>query len=323
MVEKKESEVDDVVTRLETIIELHTAGSPTTPDVKWTDLPIREIRKQYHCRWSERISYNTVKRILRDLGYKKRRPNKSLATGKSPHRSAQFKLIFYFAFLFSEMENNPILSMDTKKKERLGDLSRNGTVLSKEAPKVHDHDYKHLSKGKIVPGGLYDMKRNEGYVSIGTNNETAEFLADNLIWWWETYGIHHYPSATHLLIFCDCGGANSYRHHAFKKELQRVARYIGIRIVVVHYPPYCSKWNPIEHRLFSQMHRRAQGVIFSSYEQVKQIFEATTTKTGLKIFVRINPKFYQKGLKIKRNEIDANRLLKHPELPQFNYTVLP
>jgi len=256
-------------------------------------LPIGEIRKLYKTEWSERISYGTIKRILRDLGYKKRRPNKCISTGKSPHRAAQFRLVFYFAFLFSEMENNPILSIDTKKKERLGD------------------------------GGFYDMKRNEGYMSIGTNNETAEFLADNLIWWWETYGIHHYPFATHLLVFCDCGGANSYRHHAFKKELQRTARYIGIRIVVVHYPPYCSKWNPIEHRLFSQIHRRAQGAIFTSYEQVKQIFESTTTKTGLKVFVRINHKAYQKGLKVKKDEIDQKRILKHPELPKFNYTILP
>lgn len=286
-------------------------------------MPIGEIRKLYKTEWSERISYGTIKRILRDLGYKKRRPNKCISTGKSPHRAAQFRLVFYFAFLFSEMENNPILSIDTKKKERLGDLSRGGKVLSKDPPEVHDHDYSHLSKGKIVPGGFYDMKRNEGYMSIGTNNETAEFLADNLIWWWETYGIHHYPFATHLLVFCDCGGANSYRHHAFKKELQRTARYIGIRIVVVHYPPYCSKWNPIEHRLFSQIHRRAQGAIFTSYEQVKQIFESTTTKTGLKVFVRINHKAYQKGLKVKKDEIDQKRILKHPELPKFNYTILP
>ena len=167
------------------------------------------------------------------------------------------------------------------------------------------------------------MKRNEGYVSIGTNHETAAFLADNLTWWWESYGIHHYPDATHLLLFCDAGGANSYRHHAFKKEMQRVARFIGIRIVVVHYPPYCSKWNPIEHRLFSQMHHQASGAIFKSYEQVKQIFAQTTTTTGLKVLVRINPQFYAKGIKVKFEDIDHERILYHPELPQFNYTILP
>lgn len=257
------------------------------------------------------------------MGYRKRRPNKALATGQSPFRSEQFRLLFYFAFLFKEMEHNPMLSMDTKKKERLGNLSRGGKVLCQQAPATYDHDYANLAEGKVVPAGLYDMKRNGGYVSIGTNNETAAFLADNLIWWWENYGIHHYPDATHLLIFCDCGGANSYRHHAFKKELQRVARYIGIRIVIAHYPPYCSKWNPIEHRLFSQMHRQAEGCIFLSHEQVKQIYAGTATQTGLKVFVRINDHYYEKGLKITKNQVDEKRILYHPELPQFNYTILP
>lgn len=309
--------------RLEDIISLNAAGSPTDPAVKWTHLKPSDISELYSGKWPDRISNGTVKRLLRKMGYKKRRPSKDLATGRSPFRSEQFGLVFYFAFMFAEMENNPILSMDTKKKELLGDLSRSGKVLCKEAPKTYDHDYAHLSEGKVVPGGLYDMKRNEGYVSIGTNNETAAFIADNLIWWWEDYGIHHYPDATHLLIYCDCGGANGYRHHAFKKELQRVAKYIGIRIVVVHYPPYCSKWNPIEHRLFSQMHRQAEGCVFISYEQVKRIFEATKTKTGLKTFVRINHRQYEKGLGITKEQIEEKRILYHSQLPQFNYTIIP
>lgn len=306
---------------MEDIISLNAAGSPTDPKVKWTHLKPSDIARLYHVKWEESISTSTIKRLLNKMGYRKRKPNKALSTGKSPFRSQQFKIVFYFAYLFAEMDNNPILSMDTKKKERLGNLARSGQVLCKEAPKTYDHDYAHLSEGKVVPGGLYDMKRNEGYVSVGTNNETAAFLADNLIWWWESYGIHHYPDATHLLIYCDCGAANGYRHHAFKKELQRVAKYIGIRIVVVHYPPYCSKWNPIEHRLFSQMHRQAQGVVFSSYEQVRQIFSDTTTKTGLKVFARINNKQYENGLKITKDQIDEKRILYHAELPQFNYTI--
>ena len=213
--------------------------------------------------------------------------------------------------------------MDTKKKEQLGDFKRAGRVYCQKAPETYVQDYNHLSKGKIVPHGLYDMKRNEGYLTIGTNNETAAFLVDNLIWWWETYGIHLYPDATHLLLFCDAGGANSYRHHAFKKELQRFAEYTGIRIVVVHYPPYCSKWNPIEHRLFSQIHLQASGCIFLSYQQVQEVFQRTTTKTGLKVFVRISKIQYQKGIKTTKEQIDPKRILRHQELPQFNYTILP
>lgn len=221
------------------------------------------------------------------------------------------------------MEHNPILSIDTKKKERLGDLDRGGTPLCNEAPPVFDHDYAYLSDGKIVPAGIYDMKENTGFLSIGTNYETAEFIGDNLIWWWENWGINQYPDATYLLIFCDCGGANGYRHYAFKKKLLEVAKYIGIKIQVAHYPPYCSKWNPIEHRLFSQVHRASAGCIFTSYSQVKRIYEGTSTKTGLNIHVRITNKLYYIGLKIGEKDLDKNRILTHSKLPQFNYTLLP
>lgn len=309
--------------RILSIVEPHTAGCPTDPSVKWTHLKPSHISKEYGERYNDSLSHGTIKRILKKLGYVKRRPSKNLAIGKSPFRQQQFKIIFYFAFLFSEMEENPILSMDTKKKEQLGDFKRNGSMYCQKAPSTYTQDYCHLSKGKVVPHGLYDLKRNEGYVSIGTNYETADFLIDNLIWWWANYGIHHYPDATHLLLFCDAGGANSYRHHAFKKELVRLAAYIELKIVVVHYPPYCSKWNPIEHRLFSQMHLQADGAIFLEYVQVKQIFEKTTTKTGLKVFVRINKTIYQKGRKTCKSKVDYNKVLTHPELPQFNYMVVP
>jgi len=321
--EKKECAIIDLKARLEEIISMHTAGSPTDPDVKWTHLRPSAIAKLYQEKWGGHISNGTVKRLLTAMGYRRRRPNKALATGKSPFREQQFRILFRFAFLFAEMEGNPILSMDTKKKERLGNLARGGKVLCNSAPRTYDHDYAHLTEGKVVPAGLYDMKRNEGYLSIGTNHETAAFLADNLIWWWENHGIHHYPDATHLLIYCDCGGANGYRHHAFKKELQRAARHMGLRTVVVHYPPYCSKWNPIEHRLFSQLHRQAEGAVFTSYEQVSKIFGATTTTTGLKVFVRINDTQYEKGIKVTKEQIDEKRILYHPELPQFNYTIIP
>lgn len=203
-------------------------------------------------------------RILKEAGFCKRRPSKTLSTGKSPHRSAQFQLILYFVTLYTQMEHNPMLSMDTKKKERLGNLDRGGKLCSTDKVEVYDHDYAHLSEGEIVPAGIYDIKKI-GYVSIGTNNETAAFLGDNLIHWREEYGIHLYPDASHLLLFCDCDRANGNRHYAFKKKMQEVERYIGIKIQIAHYPPYCSKWNPIEHRLISQMHRVADGCLFVNY----------------------------------------------------------
>lgn len=321
--EKKELTKVDLIATIMSIVSEHTAGSPTDESVKWTHLHAGEIARLYCQRSGDRISHGTVKRILKEAGFRKRRPSKALATGKSPFRAEQFRMIFYFANLFAGMDHNPILSIDTKKKERLGQLDRSGTVLCQEAPLVHDHDYPHLAEGKVVPHGIYDLKLNKGYLSIGTNNETAAMIGDNLIWWWEEFGIHAYPDAKELLLFCDCGGANGYRHHAFKKELLRVAAYIGIKIVVVHYPPYCSKWNPIEHRLFSQMHRAADGAIFTSYQQVKTIFQTTRTTTGLTLDVRISDTQYQKGLKIGKEQLDHKRILTHPDLPQFNYTILP
>lgn len=306
------------------IIEQETAGSPTDIEVKWTHLHPREISQMYEQKHGVSISNSTIKRILRESGYRRRRPSKALATGQSPHREAQFRLIFYFVALFSKMENNPIISIDTKKKEFLGQLDRGGQVLCKEkAPKLFDHDYPYLAEGNVVPQGIYDKKANKGYVTIGTNKETAEFIGDNLIWWWDNYGIHLYPDASHLLLFCDSGGANGHRHYAFKWKLLQVARHMGIRIVVVHYPPYCSKWNPIEHRLFSQMHHQAKGCIFTSYPQVKNIYERTSTKTGLSVVVRISYQKYEIGLGSKAKHIDYKRILTHTELAQFNYTILP
>lgn len=322
-VEKKEDTEPSLISNLLSLLEQDTAGSPSDSEVKWTSLRPREIVSLYKQKYQTSLSTGTVKRILRKVGYRKRRPSKALLTGKSPFRSAQFKLIFYFASLFADLEHNPIISIDTKKKERLGQLDRAGKVLCDKAPKVFDHDYSYLSEGKIIPQGIYDMKANQGYLTVGTSKENAEFIADNLIWWWETFAKSLYPNATHILLFCDAGGANDYRHYAFKKAIIEVAQRIGIKILVVHYPPYCSKWNPIEQRLFSQIHHQAKGFIFYSYQQVKEIYQRTSTKTGLKVEVRISHKEYQIGIKINPKEIEGHKIIYHDELPQFNYTILP
>lgn len=305
------------------LIDAHTAGSPVDPDVKWTHLKPPEIAGLYFKEHGCTISHGTVKRILKAEGYRKRRPSKQLATGKSPYREEQFRIVMYLVGLFALMEHNPGLSIDTKKKERLGKLDRGGSVLSKEAPKVFDHDYPHLAQGKVIPHGIYDLKQNKGFVTIGNSHETAAFIVDNLRWWWYEHGMAQYPNANYILLLCDCGGANGYRHYAFKKHLLDLAQEIQIRIVVCHYPPYCSKWNPIEHRLFAQIHHAIRGNLFVDYQQVKQLFEKTSTKTGLCVVVRVNLAEYDIGLKIGEDQIPVERILKHPSLPQFNYTILP
>ncbi len=316
----------ELIADILSIVGSHTAGSPVDEKVKWTYLKPQEIAQEYEKEHGERICKKVVKRILKQAGYVKRKPSKSITIGKSPHRKEQFEIIKFLTSLFTKMENNPILSIDTKKKERLGLLTRGQAILSNRNVPLFDHDYDYLSEGKVVPQAVYDTKQNKGYITIGTNYETADFIADNLIWWWETFGLNLYPDATQILVLCDSGGANSYRHHAFKKALLRAASTIGKIIVVAHYPPYCSKYNPIERRLFCHVERTLSGSILSSHEQVKTLFQRTKTQNvdqPLSVEVRIEDKQYQIGLKTKKEEIDWNRIYQHPDLPQFNYFIKP
>ena len=158
-------------------------------------------------------------------------------------------------------------------------------------------------------------------MSIGNSHETAEFITDNLLWWWENYGIHQYPNAKNILVLCDAGGANSYRHYAFKKQILLLAKQIGLDIIVCHYPPYASKWNPIEHRLFAHVHRAIQGAVFTDYELVAKLINKTKTKTGLKVVARLNQKRYNTGIKTPKSEIDYNRIQFHPQLPVLSYRI--
>jgi hypothetical protein len=205
----------------------------------------------------------------------------------------------------------------------LGNLYREGKCYCTQAIKAYDHDYQHLSEGKVIPHGIYDLQANTGYISIGNSSETADFVIDNLFWWWDNYGIHRYPDAKNLLLFCDAGGANCYRHFIFKHRLSAFAKATGLSIIVCHYPPYCSKWNPIEHRLFSHVHRAMEGIIFTDYQTVKNAIAQTATDTGLTVIVRLNLKHYQTGIKVDKNNWDKNKIRPHPEIPELNYRIFP
>lgn len=183
------------------------------------------------------------------------------------------------------------------------------------------HDYEHLSEGKVIPHGIYDIQANIGYISIGGSTESADFVTDNLLWWWTEYGIHLYPDAKNILLLCDAGGANSYRHHIFKDRLLKLSNEIGISFIVAHYPPYASKWNPIEHRLFCHVHYAMSGVVFTDYNVVKERIEATTTTTGLTVVVRLNLVEYQKDIKVDKSVSDDIRIQRHPKIPDLNYRI--
>jgi hypothetical protein len=319
--EKKTDKIPEIKELLTALIESHKAGSPTDSNIYWISLKPCSIAKIFEEKHHIKISNGLVKRLLKELGYGYRRQTKQLASGSYAHRNQQFQIICSLVLVMSL--KSPVLSIDCKKKERLGNLYRNGKCYCTKAVKVYDHDYEHLSQGKVIPHGIYDMQTNKGYVSIGGSSETADFIMDNLFWWWREYGIHQYPDAKNILLLCDAGGANSYRHHIFKHRLMKFAKQTGLSVIVCHYPPYCSKWNPIEHRLFSQIHRAMEGVVLTDYQTVKKIIEQTSTKTGLTVVVRLNLKEYQTGIKINKANIDEKRIAHHPVIPDLNYRIYP
>lgn len=300
-------------------IEKHKSGSPTDASVYWIHYRPCEISNLFYSESGYRVSHGLIKRKLLSMGFKYRKLQKSRATGICQDRNAQFGIICNIILMMSL--KSPIISIDCKKKEQLGNLYRAGKCYTQGFVRVYDHDYSHLGEGKVIPHGIYDLMRNEGYITIGTSHETADFIGDNLIWWWETYGIHQYPDAQNILILCDSGGGNSYRHYAFKKKLLEVAKLIGKNFIICHYPPYASKWNPIEHRLFAHVHRAMQGVVFDNYEIVKTLIEKTATTNGLRVFARIIDKEYPIGIKTEKHQVDFDRIQFNLNLPQLSYTI--
>ncbi len=317
--EKKTEAIPQIKELLAALIETHKAGSPTESDVYWVSLKPYTIARLFGEQHNIKISNGLVKRLLKEFGYGYRKQTKQLALGSYAHRDKQFQIICSLVLAMSL--ESPVLSIDCKKKERLGNLYRGGKCFCTKAIKVYDHDYEYLSEGKVIPHGIYDLQANKGYISIGGSSETADFILDNLLWWWWEYGIHQYPDAKNILILCDAGGANSYRHHIFKHRLMEFATQTGLSIIVSHYPPYCSKWNPIEHRLFSHVHKAMEGVVFSDYQTVQKLIEQTSTKTGLGVIVRLNLKEYQKGIKIDITDISEKRIIHHPNIPELNYRI--
>lgn len=240
-----------------------------------------------------------------------------MAAGAYENRNRQFNIILSLVAIMSAQTS--VISIDCKMKERLGNLYRQGKCYTQQPIQVYDHDYDHLALGKVIPHGIYDMRRNEAYISIGSSHETAASIADNLLWWWDKFGIHQYADARSVLLLCDAGGANSYRHHAFKKQMLLLAAKTGMDFIICHYPPYSSKWNPIEHRVFPHLHKAMEGVVFSDYNLVKELMQKTKTDTGLQVVVRLNTKQYQIGIKTSKDEIDFNRIHSHHAIPRLAY----
>ena len=188
---------------------------------------------------------------------------------------------------------------------------------------MFDHDFPSLATGVAIPHGLYDLKDNTGFIQIGTSHDTSEFASDSIRYWWNNYGKNRYELATSILLLCDGGGSNSSRYYVFKEALQELVNEIGIEIRIAHYPPYTSKYNPIEHRLFPHISRACKGVIFDSVNTVSELMAKTTTQKGLKVFTTIIDKTYQTGKKVTEGFKETMEIFFDDFLPQWNYTAKP
>lgn len=216
-----------------------------------------------------------------------------------------------------------MVSVDTKKKELIGNLFREGKIYTTETVEVFDHDFPTLAEGVAIPHAVYDIARNEAYVTIGTSRDTSEFACDSIRYWWNTFGKLHYPEATSILMLMDGGGSNSSRHYLFKQDIQAVADEIGIEIRIAHFPPYTSKWNPIEHRVFPHITRSLQGVILKTHQLTKELIEKTTTKLGLKVFACIINQVYETGRKVAAGFKESMRIVFDEHLRRWNYVAVP
>ena len=268
------------------------------------------------------MSRNLVRQLLSKHGYVKRKAMKLQRTGEFEERDRQFRKIARLKAR-AQRSGNPVISVDTKKKERLGNLYRDGRLYCLEADVVYDHDYAHLSEGKVIPHGIYDIQYNDAMINIGTSADTSEFSCDSIKLWWQQVGGERYRDAKSLLILVDAGGSNSYRHHVFKEALQSLANAIGLEIRIAHYPPYASKWNPIEHRVFPHVSRALSGVIFRSYRVVMDLIEQTHTETGLRVLVNRIDKVYEKSKKASADLYDHGTIIADKVLGKLNYKIKP
>jgi Rhodopirellula transposase DDE domain len=299
----------------------HTAGDPMREEVLWTNLSLTEISARL-AQSQTPVSVTVVRQLLKKARYVKRKAQKRLSLGQHKSADAQFKNIAQLRAAYA-LRGDPIVSIDTKKKELLGNFYRDGKLYTLKTIQTLDHDFPSAAEGVVIPHGLYDVTRNHGHINLGISHDTSQFACDSLERWWQRYGQPNYPKATSLLVLCDGGGSNASNRYVFKAALQELVNRLGLEIRIAHYPPYKSKFNPIEHRLFPHVTRSCSGVVFVSVDLVKRLIEKTSTRKGLKVTVDIIPGIYATGLKAPVGFKENMPLVFDEVLPQWNYRAIP
>jgi hypothetical protein len=307
---------------LKALVEPTARGDPMTPRL-WTAKSLRNLAAGLK-EAGHNVCHNVVAGLLREMGYSLQGNRKTLEGGNHPDRDAQFRYINNLV-TNALTSGQPTISVDTKKKELVGDFKNGGREYRPkgEPEKVRVHDFLIPELGRASPYGVYDIAENAGWVSVGVDHDTASFAVNSIRCWWNAMGHQRYPNATSLLITADGGGSNGSRVRLWKRELQTLANELGIEITVCHLPPGTSKWNKVEHRLFSFITQNWRGRPLVSYLTIVQLIAATTTDAGLKVRCEIDTNNYPKGVKVEDDEMAALNIHWHAFHPEWNYTIKP
>lgn len=320
---KKVEQTDpELLLRLRNIVEETTAGDPMSP-LRWTSKATRTIAEEL-TRSEHPVSSVTVGRCLEEMGYTLQANVKTREGPQHVNRDAQFRYLNRQVKAFRRV-GDPVISVDTKKKELVGAFKNAGRrwLPKGKADEVSVHDFPHLGKGKAIPYGAYDIARNRAVVNVGVTHDTAEFAVESIRRWWHLDGKRYYQEAGRLLICADGGGSNGSRTRAWKLHLQALSDETGMAITVCHYPPGTSKWNKIEHRLFSFISLNWKGKPLVNFETVVNLIGGTRTRAGLKVKAVLDTNQYDTGVEVSKEDIDQLRLKRHKVHPDWNYALLP
>ena len=308
---------------LEGLMEGATFGDPMSL-LRWTTKSLRNLELEMSHKGYD-IKYRKIGYLLKDMGYSLQLNQKKNQVGSQhPDRDEQFRHINERAVTFIS-KGLPVISVDCKKKENIGNFKNEGSEYAKTGKPIYvlDHDFPLPDQGKAAPYGIYDMGSNEGFVSVGISADTAQFAVNSIRNWWAEMGKDRYPNADRLLITADGGGSNGYRVHLWKTELQKLANETNLSISVCHFPPGTSKWNKIEHRLFSQITKNWRGRPLETLEVIINLIASTTTETGLKVRCKADTTIYSTGIKVTDEEYASLNLYGNTFHPEWNYTIAP
>ncbi len=319
---KLKDKQEGLLKAIDDLVDPTAKGDPMSP-LRWTSKSVRNISDALG-KQGFQASYKTVSRLLHEMGYSLQANRKSLEGSSHEDRDEQFQYINESVKAGLRF-NEPVISVDTKKKENIGNFKNGGQEIAQQGKpvKVNGHDFPDKRLGKVSPYGIYDIGKNNGWVSVGISADTAEFAVNTIRTWWYRMGVLSYSEAAELIITADCGGSNGYRVRLWKMELQKFADESGLKIKVHHFPPGTSKWNKIEHRLFSYISKNWRGKPLITRETVINLIANTRTEKGLEIQATLDENLYDKGKKVTDIDFSTINIQGHSFHPEWNYSIIP